>query len=199
MKRNILSFSVVRRLRQSPIFAYLVAVLLCGVLAGSFTGMHIPQTDGSYVNDLARLVSSNAAGKMPTLRTVAVCLLGAYGWMLVALMLGAIIGRLLWIALLMAVRGFLLAFAAAAALVESGLWGIYISVVSIGMPAVFWLPAMLLLCTAVLDAGMAQDGKGYFAALKHNRGAVILCAVLLFGSVLWRLLAAPVLLRMFGA
>ena len=47
MKRGMLSFSDVRRLRQSPVFAFLVAALLCGVLAGSFTGMHIPQSAGS--------------------------------------------------------------------------------------------------------------------------------------------------------
>ncbi|MDO4174590.1 MAG: hypothetical protein Q4D42_07480 [Eubacteriales bacterium] len=198
MKRNIFSFSVVRRLRQSPVFAFLVAVLLCGVLAGSFTGMHIPQTEGSYVNDLARLVSSNAAGKMPTLRTVAACLAGVYGWMLAALVLGAVPGRLIWVAVLMAVRGFLLAFAAAAALVESGLWGIYISVVSIGISAVFWLPAMLLLCTAILDAGLTPE-SGYVAALQRNRNAVILCVLLLLGSALWRLLAVPVLLGLFSA
>ncbi|MCD8357329.1 MAG: hypothetical protein LUE11_12285 [Clostridia bacterium] len=199
MKRDILSFSVVRRLRQSPVYAFLLAVLLCGVLAGSFTGMHIPQADGSYVSDLAQLVSSNAAGKMPTIRTVVACLAGTYGWMLAAVLLGAIAGRLLWIALLMALRGFLLAFAAAAALAESGLWGIYISLVSIGISAVFWLPAMLLVCTAVLDVGMTRERNGYFPALKRNRGAFMIGVVLLMGSALWRLLAVPVLLGLIGA
>ena len=115
MKQHILGFSVVRRLRQSPVFAFLLAVLLCGMLAGCVTGMHIPQGNETYVSELAQLLASNAVGKMPSVRTVAACLAGAYGWMLAAVILAAIPGRLLWIALLMAVRGFLLAFAVTAA------------------------------------------------------------------------------------
>lgn len=195
MKRGMLSFSDARRLRQSPVFSFLIAVLLCGVLAGSFTGMHIPQSEGNYVNELAALVSSNAAGQMPTLRTVAACVGGTFGWALAAVLLGKLAGRLLWLSFLMAARGFLLAFAAAAALVESGVWGIYLSLVSIGVSAVLWLPAMLLLCTAVLDV----ERRGYVAGLKRYGGVLTLCGVLLLGSALWRLLVVPVLLGMVGA
>ena len=53
MKQHILGFSVVRRLRQSPVFAFLLAVLLCGMLAGCVTGMHIPQGNETYVSELA--------------------------------------------------------------------------------------------------------------------------------------------------
>ena len=96
MKQHILGFSVVRRLRQSPVFAFLLAVLLCGMLAGCVTGMHIPQGNETYVSELAQLLASNAVGKMPSVRTVAACLAGAYGWMLAAVILAAIPGRLLW-------------------------------------------------------------------------------------------------------
>ncbi len=194
MKRGMLSFSDARRLRQSPVFAFLTAVLLCGVLAGSFTGIHIPQSEGNYINELAALVSSNAAGQMPTLRTVAACFAGIFGWACAAVLLGKIAGRLLWISVLVAARGFLLAFAAAAALAESGVWGIYLSLVSIGISAVFWLPAMLLLCTAVLDT----ERRSYTAGLKRYGGVLALCTLLLLGSALWRLLAVPVLLGMAG-
>lgn len=194
MKRGMLSFSDAWRLRQSPVFAFLIAVLLCGVLAGSFTGMHIPQSEGNYVNELAELVSSNAAGQMPTLRTVAACLGGTFGWAFLAILLGKFAGRLLWISFLIAARGFLLAFAAAAALVESGVWGIYLSLVSIGISAVLWLPAMLLLCTAVLDT----ERRSYTTGLKRYGGVLVLCGILLLGSALWRLLAVPVLLGMIG-
>lgn len=194
MKRGTLSFSDARRLRQSPIFAFLIAALLCGILAGSFTGMHIPQSDGKYVNDLAVLLSSNAIGQMPTLRTVATCFAAAFGWAAAAVLCGAAVGRLLWIALLVAVRGFLLAFSAAAALGESGIWGIYISLTSIGVSAIFWIPAMLLLCTAVLDTGR----RGYFTGLRRYSGVLAFCCVLLLGSVLWRLLAVPALMGVVG-
>ena len=131
MKRDILGFLHVRRLRQSPAFTFLIAALLCGVFAGGLTGMYIPQANGSYVQELAKLVASNAAGRMPSVRTVCAGAAGTFGWMAAAGVLGAVPGRALWIALLTAVRGFLLSFAAAAALAQSGLWGIYIAFVSI--------------------------------------------------------------------
>ena len=199
MKQHILGFSVVRRLRQSPVFAFLLAVLLCGMLAGCVTGMHIPQGNETYVSELAQLLASNAVGKMPSVRTVAACLAGAYGWMLAAVILAAIPGRLLWIALLMAVRGFLLAFAAAAVLTQSGLLGVYICLVSIGISAVLWLPAMLLTSTAVLVVGMNQQRNGYLFSLKRNGSVLVISAILLLGSVLWRLLAVPVLMGLVGA
>ena len=199
MKQHILGFSVVRRLRQSPVFAFLLAVLLCGMLAGCVTGMHIPQGNETYVSELAQLLASNAVGKMPSVRTVAACLAGAYGWMLAAVILAAIPGRLLWIALLMAVRGFLLAFAAAAVLTQSGLLGVYICLVSIGISAALWLPAMLLTSTAVLDVGMNQQRNGYLFSLKRNGSVLVISAILLLGSVLWRLLAVPVLMGLVGA
>ena len=199
MKQHILGFSVVRRLRQSPVFVFLLAVLLCGMLAGCVTGMHIPQGNETYVSELAQLLASNAVGKMPSVRTVAACLAGAYGWMRAAVILAAIPGRLLWIALLMAVRGFLLAFAAAAVLTQSGLLGVYICLVSIGISAVLWLPAMLLTSTAVLDVGMNQQRNGYLFSLKCNGSVLVISAILLLGSVLWRLLAVPVLMGLVGA
>ena len=199
MKQHILGFSVVRRLRQSPVFAFLLAVLLCGMLAGCVTGMHIPQGNETYVSELAQLLASNAVGKMPSVRTVAACLAGAYGWRLAAVILAAIPGRLLWIALLMAVRGFLLAFAAAAVLTQSGLLGVYICLVSIGISAVLWLPAMLLTSTAVLDVGMNQQRNGYLFSLKCNGSVLVISVILLLGSVLWRLLAVPVLMGLVGA
>lgn len=196
MKRGMLSFSDIRRLRQSPVFAFLTAALLCGILAGSFTGMHIPQSAGSYAGELAALVAENAAGEMPSLRTVAACFGGTFGWAVGAVLLGMLPGRMLWIGLLTALRGFLLAFAVAAALIQSGWQGIYISIVSIGISAVFWVPAMLLVCAAALDA--SQGNRRYFSALARFGGVLGLSIMLLFGSVLWRLLAVPVLLGLIS-
>lgn len=195
MKRGMLSFSDVRRLRQSPMFAFLTAAFLCGIFAGSFTGMHIPQSEGNYVDDLATLVAQNAAGQLPTLRTVMACLGGTFGWMLLAVVLGAVAGRMLWLAALTAMRGFLLAFAAAAALAESGWWGVYVSLVSIGVSAILWIPALLLVCTAVLSAAEERNQYAYGKALARYGGVLALCALLLLFSVLWRLLAVPVLLN----
>lgn len=196
MKRDILGFLLVRRLRQSPAFTFLIAALLCGVFAGGLTGMYIPQANGSYVQELAKLVASNAAGRMPSVRTVCAGAAGNF-WLVCSggSFSAPFRGRALWIALLTAVRGFLLSFAAAAALAQSGLWGIYIAFVSIGVSAVFWLPAMLLVGTAALEIGVQQSR--YFRAWKQYGGLCLLCALLLLLSLAWRLLAVPVLLGLF--
>ena len=191
MKREILSFSDVRRLRRQPEFAFLAAVLLCGVLAGSFTGLRIPQAENSYAAQLAALLTQNAAGQLPTLRTTLLGFAGSFAWAAAVLITAKLWGKLIWTALVMAVRGFLLAFAAAAALIDSGIWGIYLSFVSIGISALFWVPAMLLLGTAALVS--AKEGKVYRRALVHHAGTLMFCTVLLTLSVLWRLLAVPVL------
>lgn len=199
MKRGSLSFSDVRRLRQGPAFVFLVAVLLCGVLAGLLTGMHIPRSEGGRAGELAALVARNAAGQMPALRTVLVCAAGTFGWAAAAVVLGGLPGRMLWVGLLTALRGFLLAFAAAAALAQSGWSGIYISAVSIGVPAVLWLPALLLVCAAVLDAAGGAGRRGYLAALLRRYPRVLLlCTAMLLASLLWRLLAVPPLLGLAG-
>ena len=190
---------ITRRTFLKTTGAAALAVAASGMLAGCVTGMHIPQGNETYVSELAQLLASNAVGKMPSVRTVAACLAGAYGWMLAAVILAAIPGRLLWTALLMAVRGFLLAFAAAAVLTQSGLLGVYICLVSIGISAVLWLPAMLLTSTAVLDVGMNQQRNGYLFSLKRNGSVLVISAILLLGSVLWRLLAVPVLMGLVGA
>lgn len=200
MKQGRLSFSAVRRLRQSPVFAFLVATLLCGAAAGSLTGMHLPQSAGSYAEDLAALVAENVTGALPSARTVAACIGGTFGWAAGALVLGALPGRMLWVGLLAALRGFLLAFAVAAALLESGWRGVYLSAVSIGASAALWLPGLLLVCAAALDAAQARGKRGYAAALfGRSGGALGLSALLLSGAVLWRLLAVPALLGLVGA
>ena len=93
----------------------------------------------------------------------------------------------------------LLAFAMAAVLTQSGLWGLYICLVSIVISAVLWLPAMLLTGTAVLDVGMNRERNRYLFSLKRNGSVLALSAILLLGSVLWRLLAVPVLMGLVGA
>lgn len=198
MKQHILGFSVIRRLWQSPVFVFLLAVLLCGMLAGCVTGMYIPGENETYVNELAQLLASNAAGKMPSVRTIAMCVAGAYGWMIAIMIMAAMPGRLLWIAIIMAIRGFLLAFAVAAVLIQSGLLGVYICLVSIGISAVLWLPAMLLTSAAVLDMSTNRQRNGYLFCLKCNGSALVLSVILLLGAVMWKLLAVPVLLGLIG-
>ena len=50
MKQGALSFSDLRRVRDSPAFVFSFAFLLCGLLAGSFTGMHIPDRKSTRLN-----------------------------------------------------------------------------------------------------------------------------------------------------
>ena len=191
MKREILSLSAVRKMCRQPEFSFLAAVLLCGILAGSVTGMRIPHTDGSYAVHLAELLSQNTAGQLPSVRTTIVCILGVLSWAAAVLFLAWLPGRYLWTAFLMAIRGFLLAFAAAAALNASGLWGIYMSFISVGIPAVFWIPAMLLIGTAALQR---TAGSSYRKSLRRHSDALLCSLLLLLCNIVWKLLAVPALL-----
>lgn len=192
MKREILSLSAVRKTCRQPEFSFLAVVLLCGILAGSVTGMRIPHADGSYAAHLAELLSQNAAGQLPSIRTTIACILGVLSWAAAILLLSWIPGRHLWTALLMAVRGFLLAFAAAAALNASGLWGIYVSFVSVGVSAAFWIPAMMLIGTAALQS--AKGSRSYRKALLRHSDELLCGMILLLLNIVWKLLAVPVLL-----
>ncbi len=194
MKQDMLSFSDVRRLRASPFFVFLTACMLCGIIAGCLTGMRIPQADGSYAQEIAALLTCNVTGQLPATRTVLLCLAGTFGWPLALLLFGKPIGRQLWVALIIALRGFFLAFAVAAALLGSGLWGVYLSFVSIGISAALWVPALLLFGTACLESGC--QGR-YLQAFGRCRTAVSLCAALFLLSALWRLLVVPMLLRIW--
>ena len=194
MKQDRLSFSDLRTLRQSPLFSFLTAAFLCGVLAGSIVGTHIPRAETNYIHDLAALLSSSASGQTLSAAAVVSCLLSTFVWPAAVLIFGACRGRMVWTAMILALRGSLLSFAVSAALAASGLRGIYISVVSIGASALFWIPAMLFLGTAVLDAGMRKK-YGYTAALEQHTAVLICCVALFILSVLWRMAAVPILLR----
>ena len=194
MKQGRLSFSDVRILRQSPLFSFLTAAFLCGVLAGSIVGMYIPQAKTGQMHTLAALLSAHAAGKMPSGSAVLTCIGTVWIWPAAVAAAGACPGAMFWTALVMALRGSLLSFAVSAALVSSGFSGVYLSAVSIGMPALFWIPALLLLGTAALDAGMKKR-YGYAAALGQHAAALFCCTLLLMLCALWRIAAVPVLLR----
>ncbi|MDO5547407.1 MAG: stage II sporulation protein M [Eubacteriales bacterium] len=196
MKQGALSFSDVRRVRDSPAFVFSLAFLLCGLLAGSFTGMHIPQNDGTYMNSLAELLTQSPA--MLSWKTVLSCIGCVAAWPLAAVILGSGPGRGLWIALLIAIRGFLLSFAVAAILQQSGLRGIYLSAATTGVMSLFALPALLLLASAALMAGQSAGRNGYWKGLRQYTGTMAVSLLLLLAAALWRLFVTPMLLSIVG-
>jgi hypothetical protein len=196
MKQGALSFSDVRRVRDSPAFVFSFAFLLCGLLAGSFCGKHIPQNDGTYMNSLAELLTQSPA--LLSWKTVLSCIGCAAAWPLAAVILGNGPGRGLWIALLIAVRGFLLSFAVAAILQQSGLRGIYLSAVTTGAMSLFTLPALLLFSSAALLAGQSMGRKGYWNGLRQYPGTALFGILLLTAAICWRLFLTPFLVSLLG-
>ena len=196
MKQGILSFSDVRRVRGSPDFVFCAAMLLCGILAGLFTGMHIPQNEQAYMNTLAELLNRDM-GEM-TVQQAVLCGGGIAAWGIAVLVVGCGRGRALWIAIIVAARGFLLAFAASAAVIQYGTTGIWLSLVTTGVPALAALPALLLLGAVSMEAGRRSGSNGYWAALGYRKEVLAACVLLLAAAIVWRLVFTPLLAPLSG-
>lgn len=196
MKQGALSFSDLRRVRDSPAFVFSFAFLLCGLLAGSFTGMHIPQNNGAYMNSLADLLTQSPA--MLSWKSALSCIASIAAWPVAAVILGSGPGRGLSIAMLISVRGFLLSFTVAAILQQSGLRGIYLSAVTTGITSLFALPALLLIASAALMSGQTAGRKRYWKGLCLYRGTFAVSVLLLLAASLWRLFVTPLLMSWVG-
>lgn len=189
MKRSALSFFDARRVLHSPMFAFAVAMLLCGMVAGSFTGMHIPQNDQAYMNRLSELLLQDyAAASLRENVMTAGCIVA---WPVGVLVVSCGRGRELWNAILLAARGFLFSFSVTAAIIEYGWKGVFLSALTTGIPAIATLPALVLLAAACLMAGQRAERRGYGSELKQYRGVLTLAALLLLAAVLWRIAVTP--------
>lgn len=196
MKQGALSFSDLRRVRDSPAFVFSFAFLLCGLLAGSFTGMHIPQNSGAYMNSLADLLTQSPSAL--SWKGALSCIASIVAWPLAAVILGSGPGRGLSIAMLIAVRGFLLSFTVAAMVHQSGLHGIYLSVATTGVTSLFALPALMLTASAALMAGQTAGRRRYWKGLCQYGGTGAVSMLLLTAASLWRLFVTPFLMSRFG-
>lgn len=196
MKRKISFFSI-SLVWGTPAFLFLIALFLCGVIAGGFTGL-MGGTHGS-VAQLANYLTANASGET----SLAVQAVGAISstllWLVLCLIAGALTPYSLFLAAVAAARGFALSFAVSAIVGTLGLRGVGISLVTTGAPALVTVPCLLIVATtAFLAAADAPQGKrgGYLYALGRYRGALTLCFVLSIAAALLRVTAAPLLLTL---
>ena len=116
MKRQrVLRFLSLRVLWDTPHLVFLTAMLLCGALAGSCTGLRSGHSEGALLEQLAgQMVAQAQVGDGAVGLLAGKALVGALGWQAAAILCGMLRGHSLWLSGLCAARGFLLAFSAGA-------------------------------------------------------------------------------------
>ncbi len=175
MKRQrVLSFFSLRQLWETPHFVFLTVMLLCGALAGSFTGLRSGQYEGALLEQLAGQMVAQIQDTSWKLAVRA--LLGAFVWQAAAILMGRIRGSSLFLSGLCAARGFLAAFSAAAFLAAFSWHGLALSLLTGGISAVLTIPCLLLTSTACFLASQETGRHGnYWYALLRYRGAILGC------------------------
>ena len=182
MKRQkVLSFFSLRILWDTPHLVFLTAMLLCGALAGSCTGLRSGHSEGALLEQIAvQMVEQARIGDGNVWMLLARTLAGALAWQVAAILCGMLRGHSLLLSGLCAARGFLLSFAAGAFLSTLQLRGLLLALITGGVSAVVTVPCLLLTASACFLAGQdaPNNCKGYWYALARFRSAIALCTVL---------------------
>lgn len=191
MKRQrVLSFFSLRQLWETPHFVFLTVMLLCGALAGSFTGLRSGQYEGALLEQLAEQMIVQIQDTSWKLAVQA--LLGTVAWQAAVILLGRFRGSSLLVSGVCAARGFLAAFSAAAFLAAFSWHGIVLSLLTGGLSAVITIPCLLLTSTACFLAGQERKRpKDYWYMLLRYRSAILCCILL---SIAGGILRIPMLL-----
>lgn len=176
----------------TPAFLFLIALFLCGVIAGGFTGL----MDGAQ-GSVSRLAEYFTTGD-PLHGQLSGAICSVLLWLGACLLAGALTPYSLFLAAVVAARGFTLSFTVSAVVSGLGLRGVVLSLATTGLPALLTVPCLLTVATtAFLAAADAPHGR-YLYALGRYRGALALCAVLSVAAVGLRALIAPALLTLLG-
>ena len=182
MKRQkVLSFFSLRILWETPHLVFLTAMLLCGALAGSCTGLRSGHSEGALLEQIAvQMVEQARIGDGNVWMLLARTLASALAWQVAAILCGMLRGHSLLLSGLCAARGFLLSFAAGAFLSTLQLRGLLLALMTGGVSAVVTVPCLLLTASACFLAGQdaPNNRKGYWYALTRFRSAIALCTVL---------------------
>lgn len=182
MKRQkVLSFFSLRTLWDTPHLVFLTAMLLCGALAGSCTGLRSGHSEGALLEQIAvQMVEQARIGDGNVWMLLARTLAGALAWQGAAILCGMLRGHSLLLSGLCAARGFLLSFAAGAFLSTLQLRGLLLALMTGGVSAVVTVPCLLLTASACFLAGqdVPNNRKGYWYALARFRSAIALCTLL---------------------
>ena len=195
MKKRINFFSI-GVVWGTPAFLFLIALFLCGVIAGGFTGL-MDGAQGSVTRLADYMVAGAGAEAVSSGAQALGALCGTLVWLALCLLAGALTPYSLFLAAVVAARGFMLSFTVAASV--GGLGGVWLSLATAGLPALVTVPCMLTVASAAfLAASEAPHGRrgGYLYALGRYRGALALCAGLSGAAALLRVTAAPLLLRL---
>lgn len=190
MKRQkVLSFSALKILWDTPHLVFLTAMLLCGALAGSCTGLRSGHSEGALLEQIAQqMIAQAQVGDGALWELCGKALLSALGWQAAAVLCGMLRGHSLLLSGLCAARGFLLSFAAGAFFSTLQMQGLLLALVTGGPSTVIQVPCLLLTAAACFLAGQEAScsRKGYWYALTRFRGAVLLCTLLACAGALVR-------------
>lgn len=197
-KKNVFSFYDVWLLWETPMFGFLIAVFLCGVFAGGFTGMQISHGNGTYIVQLSDYFVSEIAGSGYDFVQILIRLLEAFSYPLLIVLCGMLTASQFFVSIVIAVRGFLLSFSVAAIISQLGLQGFCMSFASIGVSTVLSVPCLLLIGVAVLLASGGFQGnygglKQYFRNLSKYSRALGICVSLLVLAAFLRVVLVHIL------
>ncbi len=158
MKKNkVLSFYLFSTLYRTPEFIFLTGIMICGILAGSFTGLHITDSSGQYIAKLSEYVYA-AAGKEASLMQILWNAGGDFLYIGFLLIFSCFWRNAYLTGLQIAGKGFMLSFTICALVGYQGGRSILFSVFYAALPGVFLLPAILHLGAIGLIA--SAKGKG---------------------------------------
>lgn len=198
MKRKINFFSI-GMIWGTPVFLFLIALFLCGVIAGGFTGL-MSGTEGS-VTRLAEYLAADAGGQTSFAIQAVGAVASALLWIGLCLLAGAMTPASLFLAAVVAARGFVLSFTIAAVVGTLGMHGVVVSLVTTGLPALVTVPCLLITAAAALLAALEMPhGKrgGYLYTLGRYRGALALCTCMSAVAAVLRAASALFLLLLLG-
>lgn len=169
MKKHMSGSFLFAEVWSAPPFILLAALFLCGGIAGSFAGR---MTAASAVAPLATQMTTDIQNGM-SVQQMLLAAAGAVCWQAAAVIGGALPLYSLWLSALCMVRGFSLAFSAAALLHAKGAAGVWLSLAASGAAAVLTIPCLLLTSAACFCAAQDAPRGRYWNTLIRYRGVVL--------------------------
>ena len=183
MKKNrILSFHFFENIYRTPEFVFLTGVMICGILAGSFTGLHITDASGQYIAKLTDYVLKTEGPDASWIKIL--WNLGGDFLYVGVLLLFSCVWRNAYLAgLQIAGKGFMLSFTICAFLScypdgQSVLFSFFYT----ALPSVFLLPAILHLGTIGLLASAKGQGNRKRQILNYRKEILLSLAFILLSN-----------------
>ena len=166
MKKNkVLSFYLFSALYRTPEFVFLTGVMICGILAGSFTGLHITDSSGQYIAKLSEYVYATA-NREASLTQILWNAGGDFLYIGILMLFSCCWRNAYLTGLQIAGKGFMLSFAICALISYPGGRSILFSVFYAALPGVFLLPAILHLGAI----GLIASAKGKVGRMRQLSG-----------------------------